>query len=97
RPVATLVTGLSIWLLGIGCALSFNYWSSFTPFGKNLFDLFDYLTSNLLLPLGGLLIAIYTGYVLTRETLSDELGSDQSLWFKGWIFLLRFVAPIGVG
>ncbi|MGI9289455.1 MAG: sodium-dependent transporter [Pseudomonadales bacterium] len=97
RRRATLLAGFAIWLLGIGAALAFNLWSDFTIMGRNLFDFMDFATSNVLLPLGGLLIAVYAGRVLSRSSLSDELGAGQSILFLLWHFVLRYVSPVGVG
>jgi NSS family neurotransmitter:Na+ symporter len=96
RPRTALVTGVIIWILGIGCALAFNLWSGFTPFGKNLFDLFDWFTQSLLLPLGGMLIAIYAGWILSRRAIADEMEGGTALTFSVWIVLLRFVAPLAI-
>ncbi|PIE40685.1 MAG: sodium-dependent transporter, partial [Gammaproteobacteria bacterium] len=59
RVVATLLVCLPTWVLGIGCALSLNAWSDFTILGSNILDFLDKLTTNIMLPLGGLLIAAY--------------------------------------
>ncbi len=97
RPKATTVMGTSIWMLGISSVLAFNVAADVTVFGMNLFDFLDFVTSNLLLPLGGLLIAIYAGHVLSREALADELGLGESRLLEIWRFLLRYLTPVGVG
>jgi len=96
RAACTIVMGAAVWALGIGSALAFNVASDVTLFGKNLFDLSDFVASNVLLPLGGLLVAVYAGRVLSRESLADELGIGRSRLFTLWRFLLRYVSPIGV-
>jgi NSS family neurotransmitter:Na+ symporter len=60
-----------------------------------LFDNVDYLTSNIMLPLGGLLITIFAGWVMCRNSTADELGSSGNL-YKAWRLLARFIAPIGI-
>ena len=60
-----------------------------------IFDNIDYLTSNIMLPLGGLLIVIFAGWVMCRNSTSDELGSSGTL-FKAWRVSARFIAPIGI-
>ncbi len=97
RRSTTLIIGIAIWLLGIGAALAFNVWSHITILDKNLFDFLDFATSSVLLPLGGLLIAVYTGRVLSRSALSDELGCGKSTLFRLWHFVLRYITPLGVG
>ena len=64
-----------------------------------LFDLSDYLTAKLMLPLGGMFIAIFTGWYLDRRILRDEVTNGGRLripFFGFYIFLLKYVAPIGI-
>ncbi|MEL6722910.1 MAG: sodium-dependent transporter [Pseudomonadota bacterium] len=96
RVRATLaVTGLA-WILGIGSVLSFNYWSGpeYQWFGKTFFDLKDYLASNILLPLGGLLIALFTAWAAQRRF--SEQGLALSRGFALWWWLIRYLAPLGI-
>ena len=95
RAQATVMIGLLIWLLGLGSVLSFNVLSDTQFLAGTIFDNVDYLTSNILLPLGGLLIVIFAGWVMCRNSTSDELGNSGAL-FKSWRLLARFVAPIGI-
>lgn len=95
RPVATVIIGGLIWAIGFGTVFSFNVLADTTFFAGTLFDNIDYLTSNIMLPLGGLLITIFAGWVMCRNSTSDELGSSGSL-YKAWRLLARFVAPIGI-
>ncbi|WP_018953496.1 sodium-dependent transporter [Thioalkalivibrio sulfidiphilus] len=92
---ATLVAVLS-WLLGIGTVLSFNHWSGYTLFDMTFFGAVDYLTSNILLPLGGLLIALFVGWRMTERSVASELDVQRPVLFRTWYYLLRFVAPIGI-
>ncbi|HEY0722110.1 MAG TPA: sodium-dependent transporter [Gammaproteobacteria bacterium] len=98
RRHAAWWVGGGAWLLGIGSVLSFNLWSSepYLLFGKTFFDLLDYLTSNILLPAGGLLVAIFAGWIMRRESVREELGLKDALLFRIWRFLVRFVAPVAV-
>lgn len=96
RPVSALILGGFAWVLGLGTVFSFNVWSDVTLFGKTYFDLLDYLTANIMLPLGGLLMALFVGWVMRRQSSSDELQLNNGLVFKVWYFLVRFVAPIAV-
>ena len=95
RAQATVMIGLLIWLLGLGSVLSFNVLSDTQFLAGTIFDNVDYLTSNIMLPLGGLLIVIFAGWVMCRNSTSDELGNSGGL-FKSWRLLARFVAPIGI-
>ncbi|EIC20639.1 sodium-dependent transporter [Thiorhodovibrio frisius] len=96
RPVAAAIgTGL-IWLLGIACLLSLNLWSDITLFGKGFFDFFDYATSNVLLPIGGVLIAVFAGWVLSRQVTAAELMGGERRGYLLWRFLIRYISPVGV-
>jgi len=95
RAQAAVMTGLLIWLLGFGSVLSFNVLAEFKFLAGTIFDNVDYLTSNIMLPLGGFLIVVFAGWVMCRNSTSDELGSSGT-WFRVWRFLARFLAPIGI-
>ena len=95
RAQATVIVGLLIWVIGFGSVLSFNVLSDFRFLAGTIFDNVDYLTSNIMLPLGGLLIVIFAGWVMCRNSTSDELGTSGPL-FKVWRLLARFVAPVGI-
>jgi len=95
RGQATVLVGGLIWLIGFGSVLSFNVLSDMTFLAGTLFDNVDYLTSNIMLPLGGLLITVFAGWVMCRNSTADELGSSGNL-YKAWRLLARFVAPIGI-
>ena len=62
-------------------------------FGKNFFDTMDYLASNWLLPLGGLFIAIYAGWVMPHKLRAAEMEDSSALMIGAWLLLIRFVAP----
>lgn len=96
RPVAAMVIGTGCWLLGIGALLSFNAWSEFKVFGKTFFDLIDFIASNIMLPLGGLAVALFVGWVMRREHVADELAVGQGLGFRAWYFILRYGSPVFV-
>lgn len=92
RAKATLVSGGSIWFLGVFCALS-NGGSEFISKLK-IMDHLDYITSNWTLPLGGILLAIFCAYVISNDEKARELNvSKDSMLFKSWNFLLKIVAP----
>ncbi len=96
RMTAAMLTGFVAWLLGIGTVLSFNEWSELTWLGRTFFDNLDFLTTNILLPLGGLLISIFAAWVMRREHLLDELEMPDGALFQLWHFLIRFFAPAAV-
>jgi len=95
RAQASVMIGGLIWALGFGSVLSFNVLADVKFLAGTIFDNVDYLTSNIMLPLGGLLITIFAGWIMCRNSTSDELGDSGGL-FKSWRLLARFVAPIGI-
>lgn len=104
RGPAAVIAGAAAWLVGLATVFSFNLWAGWFPLGalerfrqSTVFDLIDYLTSNLLLPLGGLLIAVFVGWVLSAETTRAELGLPDGRLFRAWRFTVRFLAPVAVG
>jgi NSS family neurotransmitter:Na+ symporter len=74
RSRAVWIVCLTTWLLGIAVALSFNDWSEVRFFGLNIFDFLDTLTTKIMMPLAGLLIALFTGWVMKRAHVEDEIG-----------------------
>lgn len=90
RRRATWLIAAVCWLIGVLCALSFNVLSDWTLRGRGLFDLLDLLTTNLLLPLTGLGVAIFVGWRLTPATQREEVGRATTLW--RWV--VRYVTPL---
>jgi NSS family neurotransmitter:Na+ symporter len=96
RRKASALAGLSAWVLGIGSLLSFNHWAEFKPFGRNYFEWSEFLSTTIMLPTGGLLVAIFVGWRMSRASSLDELQVADGVFFVAWRFLVRFVAPLGV-
>lgn len=91
------IAGGLIFLLGIPSALSFGTLAEMTVFGKNIFDTADFLVSNILMPLGVLLISIFVPLKIKKEVLRQELLKDSkggSLLFTLWYNVMRFVIPV---
>ena len=64
-----------------------------------VFDLFDYISANILLPFGGLLISIFTGYRLDKTILKNELTNDGKYkvrYIKPMVFSLKYIAPVAI-
>jgi len=95
RAQAAIFMGLLIWVVGFGTVLSFNVLSEFKFWRGTIFDNLDHLTINIMLPLGGVLIVIFAGWVMCRNSTADELGGSGSI-YKLWRVLTRYVAPIGI-
>ena len=92
RVKASVISGLAIWLLGVSVAFSFNIWSEFKIFDKTIFNFFDYLTANLMLPIGGFGIAIFAGWIMKQKHVKEELDMPESQ-YEIWKFLACYVAP----
>lgn len=95
RGKAALMVGCTIWAVGFATVLSFNVLADFTFFKGTLYQNIDYLTSNLLLPLGGLFITIFAAWIMCANSSADELGGAGSS-YKLWRFLARYVAPASI-
>ena len=93
RIYATNILGIFTWFLGIFTALSFNHLSDFTILGMTIFDNLDYLTSKIMLPLGGLLMALFVGYVMNKLIVFSELKGNKILLYI-WYMLLKILSPI---
>lgn len=99
RVSATVVTLICL-LLGTACCLSFGPWSEVKIWGMGFFDLFDFFTAKFMMPLGGILITMFVEWYLDRKLVVDELTNGGTLKVRGLsflLFLVRWVAPIGVG
>ena len=85
------------WSLGLGTALSFNVLSDFnlTP-GRNFLDSMDFIANQILLPLGGMMIAIFVGWFVKKDLIINEVGYVNPLIYKLWRFFIKFIAPASV-
>jgi NSS family neurotransmitter:Na+ symporter len=97
RSYAAIALGAFAWTLGVFSALSFNLMSEFKIFGMNFFDFTDFLTNQIMLPLGGIFIAIFVGWVMKKQDVLEELQIEDGILFKVWFFIVRFIAPVMVG
>ncbi len=95
RAQAAIFVGLVIWAIGFGSVLSFNVLRDVTFLAGTIFDNIDYLTSNILLPVGGFLIVVFAGWIMCRNSTAEELGGPGSL-YRAWRVLARYLAPIGI-
>jgi NSS family neurotransmitter:Na+ symporter len=97
RVKASAWVGLVSWFVGLGTVLSFNLWADFKPFGGlSFFEAVDYLTSNIMLPLGGLLIAVFAAWLMSEKSTREELALD-GLLYQLWRLLVRYVTPLAIG
>ncbi|WP_300827402.1 sodium-dependent transporter [Helicobacter sp. UBA3407] len=99
RYKANLISILSAYALGIIALLSntATFSADLTFFDKNLFDWFVYLTSSFMLPLAGVFMCLYMGWILPKEQVYAMLeGKLGGIFFKSWYFVIRFIAPLGI-
>jgi NSS family neurotransmitter:Na+ symporter len=98
RLTATMIIGVTSWLLGIGTILSFNEWKGpeFHLFGRSFFDNLDFLTTNIMLPLGGVLIAVFAGWAMKETKSMKELAIGNTAVYIAWRIAIRILAPLGI-
>ena len=95
---AVIVTSFCT-LLGVASSLSLGIWSEYTLFGLGCFDFLDFLTAKIMLPLGGLLVAVFVAWYLKRSVSYDEVtnyGLQKAPYFPVYMFILKFIAPIAI-
>ena len=98
RKRSAEIISFFIWVLGIGSVLSFNIWSDVDIIlGKNFLDSMDLIANQILLPLGGMLIAIFVGWFMKESLIKDEIGNTNNALYLIWRFFVKFVAPLCVG
>ncbi|MBR6423626.1 MAG: sodium-dependent transporter [Bacteroidales bacterium] len=98
RKTAVALCFIVLWALGCLCSLSEGVLSNIKVFGKNFFDLFDYLSANVLMLIGGFMVVVFAGWRLGRAVIKDEMTNGGQLKIPNWFldfltFLMRFVAP----
>jgi NSS family neurotransmitter:Na+ symporter len=96
RQKACIYAGSGVWLLGVAVAFSFNLWKNVKLFDLTLFQLLDYLTANLMLPIGGFCIAIFAGWVMHTEHTQSELEMPCKPAYTTWQLLVRYVSPTAI-
>ena len=103
RIYAAGVAGLATWAFGLLTVFSFNIWADFKPLfmipvfeDYTVFDLLDYLTANIMMPVSGLLLALFVGWMIKPEAIREELNIQNPKFFNSWFWLLRWVAPISI-
>lgn len=98
RKAATIITSCCI-VLGIFCSLSFGVLNGFRMWNMTIFDLFDFASSNILLPVGGMFISLFAGWHLDKQLFRDEItngGIIRAPYFRVLLFILKYVAPLAI-
>ena len=96
RHKSALAVVGSVAVLSVLSILSYSVLSELQLFGKDLNGVLDYFSNQILLPLGGLLIAVFVGYRVSRDVAQEELGFTSETLFSIWHFLLRYAVPPAV-
>ena len=96
RGNASVIIGVIIWALGFLSVFSFSLLADVTFLRGTFLDNFDYLTSNIMLPVGGLAITVFCGWVMCQNASADELSVGTGRVYRLWYFSTRFIAPVAV-
>ena len=97
RPMAAVLVSVVSAILGIFCSWSFGSWKDVTLFGMGFFDLFDFLVAKLIMPVGGVLMCVFLGWVVDERVLRAEItnqGAIKSPLYAVYRFIIRYVAPL---
>lgn len=96
RSMATSITIGIAAVFGTLCSLSFGPLAGYTVCGKTIFDFFDFCSSTILLPIGGILISLYAGWILNRKVIAKQIEGTPRIIISVLLVCLKFVAPIGI-
>jgi neurotransmitter:Na+ symporter, NSS family len=97
RATAALTVGIIIWALGFLTVMSFGPWAGFTPGGElTVFDWIDYLTNNIMLPVGGFAIILFAGWFMAKNSTADELDPHAGLVYRFWRTSARYIVPVAI-
>lgn len=99
RAKATIICGGIFYILGIIALLSMSksFGEDLTIFGKNAFDIMDFMTSSIMMPIAAIIICIFLGYFVDKELLKEKFTKHTSeTIFNIWYFLIRIVVPIAI-
>ena len=96
RLKANVVLVAAVWVLGLGTVLSFNVGRDATIAGFTFFDALDFLTANIILPLGGLAISLFTGFAMRKAIIEEQIPELKGAWMTAWRAVLCYVAPFAI-
>src|SRR5699024_7200841 len=100
RKNAVIGTGIVLVIMNLLSSLSMGILADYKIFGVVIFDFFDFVTDKIFLAVGGMLVAIFVGWVMKKEDIKDEItnqGTVKFALFEGWYFLIKYVIPILIG
>lgn len=99
RTKASLLSGTFLFLLGGAASLSMGAWSWLKMGNYSFFDFLDGLTGKITMPIAGLVVAIFVGWIWGTKNAKDEITSNGKHpfgWFKLWEFFIKFIVPIAI-
>jgi len=96
RGISVVLVGLLVWAAGLVTLLSFNIWAEYRLYGATLFRWLEVFTGGLLIPLVAILIALFTGWCLTRRLAHQLIGRTPGLFARVWYWDMRAVLPVVV-
>lgn len=103
RRRAAIVAAAAAWISGIGSVLSFNLWAGWHPLGalamfrdKTFFDVVDFVSSNVMLPIGAMATSVLVGWLLSRKLVNEELSDESPVAARVCVWLLRYVCPVAI-
>jgi len=96
RARANIVIAGTAWVLGLGSVFSFNIWADYKVAGFNVFDFLDFLTANIMLPISGLLITLFVGYVLRKDVINVEMEGTSPQLLALWQMTIKYIAPSAI-
>ena len=99
RNRAAWIVTVTCWVVGVFCSMSLGQWSFLSIDGKSLFSLFDFVTGQIFLPIGGFLTCLFIGWFVPKQLVKDEYtnwGTLRGRLFWVFLFLVRYVCPIAI-
>ncbi len=99
RKKATLIGTVAISAIGVFCTLSFGSLSNVKIFNQTIFGIFDWVTANLFLPFGALLIVLFLGWYLGKKVMIEQITNQGQIKVKVMhilIFLIKYIAPVAI-
>jgi neurotransmitter:Na+ symporter, NSS family len=101
--LGAVLVGTAAWLVGLVSVLSFNHWADVAPLGwipgfeqRTPYDVIDYVTANVMMPLGGMLIALFAGWFVNRSVLQEQFPEMSPRLFALWRWAARVIAPSAI-
>ncbi|RBW48894.1 sodium-dependent transporter [Marinobacter sp. F3R11] len=96
RGLTVIIVGLAVWLAGLATLFSFNIWADYRAGGATVFRWLELITGGLMIPLVAILVALFTGWCMTRNLSKIMLGAAPRLFGDIWFWVMRLVLPVVV-